>query len=778
MTAKASRQRQSSAPQEATDPLSTPAPEPATAPNHPAAELIAYQLDLWQRSVRYLDTLRQRAENMLEHERAGKPPLLDFDYETILDGRRLARPANYALLRITRVGDDCLEDCLDTSKPPVVIVDPRAGHGPGIGGFKRDSEVGMALHEGHPVYFVIFFPEPLPGQTLDDVLHVLRRFVEAVAERHPGQPPVLYGNCQAGWAIALLSADCEGLVGPAVLNGSPLSYWSGESGVNPMRLAGGLLGGAWLTHLLADLGNGRFDGAHLAANFESLTPANTLWQKDYQLFADVEGQRERFLDFERWWTGFYTLSKEEIVAIVENLFVGNQLERGEFQVCPGCTVDLRRIRNPLVIFASGGDNITPPHQALNWIPAVYPDTEALKAAGQRIVYLLNPHVGHLGIFVSSRVARLEHRSLLEQPLARRAAFAARRIDAGDAQDAGAAARRTAEVTHGALRVGSALQDLNFWILNDVVWRKTNPMPNFKGRRFQNAHETMIWASRDPKAKGYTFNYEAMKAANDDVQMRSDWLFPICSGGERLKQDCGRKTHPTQKPEALLYRVRVSASTQVNLRVRVAEVSRQVITEFGINWESVFETGDLLFGFATGRPAFGAAATAQEAMSDSALIAALRHGGHVLACRHAQTDSATDRGPDRASQRNLNAQGVRDAQLIGAAIRALSIPIGEVRANPLYRNRESAEHAFGHATVDSTLGSERSVAALRAMLATPVPPGTNRAIVTRIGVLSGAFQGHGVGLIEMGDCLVVQPLVEGTFRVVRHLKVADWARLPR
>ncbi|GAA5174605.1 DUF3141 domain-containing protein [Modicisalibacter zincidurans] len=379
----------------------------------PPLELFTYQANLWWRGLRYLDTLRERADNMLEHEQAGKPPLLDFDYEMILDGRRLERPANYALLRITRVGEDCLEDCLDASKPPVMIVDPRAGHGPGIGGFKRDSEVGMALHEGHPVYFVIFFPEPVPGQTLEDVLHVLRRFVETLAKHHPGKPPVLYGNCQAGWAIALLSADCEGLVGPAVLNGSPLSYWSGESGVNPMRLAGGLLGGAWLTHLLADLGDGRFDGANLATNFETLKPANTLWKKDYQLFADIEGQRERFLGFERWWTGFYSLSKEEITAIVENLFIGNQIERGEFELCPGCTVDLKRIRNPLVIFASGGDNITPPHQALNWLPAVYPSTEALKAADQRIVYLLNPHVGHLGIFVSARVARLEHRAILE-----------------------------------------------------------------------------------------------------------------------------------------------------------------------------------------------------------------------------------------------------------------------------------------------------------------------------------------------------------------------------
>jgi modification methylase len=113
--------------------------------------------------------------------------------------------------------------------------------------------------------------------------------------------------------------------------------------------------------------------------------------------------------------------------------------------------------------------------------------------------------------------------------------------------------------HNIFRVGSTLQDLGFWILNDVVWRKTNPMPNFRGRRFQNAHETLIWASRDQHGKGYTFNYDALKAANDDVQMRSDWLFPICTGAERLKNDNGDKLHPTQKPEALLARVMLAST---------------------------------------------------------------------------------------------------------------------------------------------------------------------------------------------------------------------------
>lgn len=382
------------------------------APADVMRDTLAYQRDFFERSILFWDTLRQRANNMIAHERAGKPPLLDFDYETLADARRFERPVNYALLRITRIDDDCVEDCIDAAKPPIVIVDPRAGHGPGIGGFKRDSEVGMALHEGYPVYFVSFFPEPCLGQTLADVLHALRRFVDDVIKRHPGKPPVLYGNCQAGWAITLLSADCEGMVGTAVLNGSPLSYWAGESGANPMRIAGGLLGGVWSTHLLADLNDGRFDGAWLALNFENLKP-EAVWDKYANLFMHVDTERERFLEFERWWNGFYFLSREEIVAIVENLFIGNRLEEGKMRICDGCVADLRRIRNPLVIFASYGDNITPPHQALGWIPVVYKDISDLKSAGQRIVYLTDPRAGHLGIFVSAKIARFEHRAILE-----------------------------------------------------------------------------------------------------------------------------------------------------------------------------------------------------------------------------------------------------------------------------------------------------------------------------------------------------------------------------
>ncbi len=118
--------------------------------------------------------------------------------------------------------------------------------------------------------------------------------------------------------------------------------------------------------------------------------------------------------------------------------------------------------------------------------------------------------------------------------------------------------------HNIFRVGAILQDLGFWILNDIIWRKSNPMPNFRGRRFTNAHETLIWAAKGPEAKAYTFNYEVLKAGNEDCQARSDWLLPLCTGAERLKDGAGRKTHPTQKPEALLARVLMAASNAGDL----------------------------------------------------------------------------------------------------------------------------------------------------------------------------------------------------------------------
>ena len=306
---------------------------------------------------------------------------------------------------------------IDDTKRPFIIVDPRAGHGPGIGGFKQDSQVGVALKAGHPVYFVIFFPRPEPGQTLEDVCAAEGQFVETVVERHPDSPkPVLVGNCQGGWATMMLAASRPDITGPVVINGAPMSYWSGSwqggEGENPMRYSGGLLGGSWPALFASDWGNGLFDGAHLVVNFENLNPANTFWTKYYNLFANVDTESPRFLEFERWWGGYSLMNEAEIRWIVNNLFVANKLARGEVQAAPHTFVDLKAVRSPIVVFSSAGDNITPPQQALNWIADVYSSTEEIKAGGQVIVGLFHEDVGHLGIFVSGRVAKKEHSQIV------------------------------------------------------------------------------------------------------------------------------------------------------------------------------------------------------------------------------------------------------------------------------------------------------------------------------------------------------------------------------
>ncbi len=369
-----------------------------------------YWYDRTQRTWLVLDVLRKRGNAKIDHEEQGKPALLTFDYETVLDGRNLDRPANYALLRIKpRAGV-----VTDPKKRPYVIVDPRAGHGPGVGGFKEDSQIGMALRAGHPCYFLTFYPEPVKGQTIADVHHVETVFMRKVRELHPdANKPVVIGNCQAGWAVAILCAGAPEVFGPIVLAGAPLSYWAGVDGDGPLRFSGGLTGGTWLATLAGDLGNGRFDGANLVANFENLNPANTLWSKTYNLFRKIDTEAERYLQFERWWGGFFFVNTEEMRFIANELFVGNKLAQGKLTQNPGeDPVDLRNIRSPIVVFCSWGDNITPPYQALHWILDVYPTDDDILANEQTIIYMLHDTIGHLGIFVSGEVARKEHAEVI------------------------------------------------------------------------------------------------------------------------------------------------------------------------------------------------------------------------------------------------------------------------------------------------------------------------------------------------------------------------------
>ena len=369
-------------------------------------DLMEYLIDAGQRTVLFWDVMRQRGNQYEEHMAQTAPHVLQFEHELILDGRKLPRPVNYGIVKIRPPKGTVI----NSLKRPFVVIDPRAGHGPGIGGFKADSEIGEALRAGHPCYFIGFTPMPEPGQTIEAVIEAWAVFIERVAELHAGAEgkPVAIGNCQAGWALMMLAAKRPELCGPIIVAGSPLSYWAGVRGVNPMRYTGGLLGGSWLTALVSDLGHGKFDGAWLVQNFENLNPANTLWAKQYNLYANIDTEAPRYLGFERWWGGHVILSGEEMQYIVDNLFVGNRLSSAEMVTADGTRLDMRKIRSPIVCFCSKGDNITPPQQALGWILDLYRNDEDILASGQTIVYAVHETVGHLGIFVSGSVAKKEH----------------------------------------------------------------------------------------------------------------------------------------------------------------------------------------------------------------------------------------------------------------------------------------------------------------------------------------------------------------------------------
>lgn len=362
-----------------------------------------FGIDAWQRAMLYADVRRQRGDQYREHLHEKVPNVLDFACELVLLGMAFDRPINYGMVRILPPPD--VE--IDPLKRPFIVIDPRAGHGPGIGGFKPDSEIGAAMRAGHVCYFVGFLPDPIEGQTVEDVMRGLAQFVRHVGTLHAGThgKPAVIGNCQAGWQVMMAASLWPEIFGPIILAGSPLSYWAGD---NPMRYAGGLTGGSWLTALTSDLNAGRFDGAWLVQNFENLDPANTLWSKNYHLYANVDTEGPRYLGFEKYWGGHVFLNDVEMQYIVDNLFIGNKLTSASLITSDGLRIDLRNIRSPIVVFCSYGDNITPPAQALGWITDLYRNDEEIASHDQTIVYATHDSIGHLGIFVSGKVARKEH----------------------------------------------------------------------------------------------------------------------------------------------------------------------------------------------------------------------------------------------------------------------------------------------------------------------------------------------------------------------------------
>ena len=373
--------------------------------NQLLAQWTEYMRDASERAILAMDILRKRGDIFIKHESEGCPPVLAYEYEKIMDGKDLPHPSNYTLLKILPPSGITI----DETKRPYIIIDPRAGHGPGIGGFKKDSQVGVAMRAGHPVYFVGFRRDPEPGQYIASVTKTEAAFVREVVRRHPDSPqPTIVGNCQGGWATLLLAANNPDMTGPIVINGAPVAPWAGKVGENPMRYNAGVLGGAWIPMLLSDIGGGKFDGAHLVQNFELLNPSRTLFKKYTDLFRDADTAEKAFLEFERWWGGFFLMNEAEIRWIVEQLFIGNRIVKNEARIEPGRPIDLKNIQAPIIVFASHGDNITPPQQALNWIAETYADVAEIRIRGKRIVYMIHEQVGHLGIFVSSQVANKEH----------------------------------------------------------------------------------------------------------------------------------------------------------------------------------------------------------------------------------------------------------------------------------------------------------------------------------------------------------------------------------
>jgi pimeloyl-ACP methyl ester carboxylesterase len=593
-----------------------------------------YAVDFYQRGVMLLDTLRRRGNQYLEHELAGKPPVLHFEYEMVLDARSFERPVNYALVRIKPPPGVTV----DAKRRPYVVIDPRAGHGPGIGGFKDDSQVGVALRAGHPVYFVIFFPEPEPGQTMEDVCRAEQRFVRRVNELHPeSKKPAVLGNCQGGWAVMMIAASSPEDTGPLMLSGAPMSYWGGAwtegKSNNPMRYAGGMLGGTWLASFSADMGDGIFDGAYLVQNFDSLDPANTYWDKYYHVFANADTEPPRFLEFERWYGGYYLMNRDEIEWITQNLFVGNDLWKGGVRISREA-LDLRQVRSPIIMLASLGDNITPPQQAFNWVMDVYSSTEELKANGQVIVGLLHQSAGHLALFVSGKVAKREHTqvvSVLESIEALPPGLYAMKIKESKRADG----TTEYEVEFQEHRLEDLAQRLNrFERVDERPFEAVEAVSQLNQRAYELLGRPWVTASASPMGAWIGRMLHPLRIQHWGFSDLNPWLWWVEAASDAAKAHRQKTapSHPLRKVEAAVSEL-VSGALTLHKDVRDATSEALFFQIYG----NVFigRASEKLHSDATRAPALNPASLpvvtgALEAVEQGGYAAALARVGELLA----------------------------------------------------------------------------------------------------------------------------------------------------
>ena len=360
-------------------------------------------------SARSLPRCAARArQHLLEQGAKNAPHVLSFQFELVRDGRTLPRPVNYALVRIVPpAGTE-----IDPAKPPFIVVDPRAGHGPGIGGMKQDSEIGVALAAGHPCYFVGFLPEPMPGQTIEDVCRAEARFVEEVAARHPeaeGKPVSdrqlpgrLADHDDGGDPARTGRSDHAGRLA-AVLLGRRARQ---EPDALSRRPAG--------RHLADRAGRRSRATASSTAPTSSPTssrcnPANTYWKKAYNVYSKVDTEAARFLDFETWWGSPVLLNAGEMQWIADNLFVGNKLATGRDRAPPtACASICATSRRRSSCSAPGAT--TSRRRSRRWAGSSISTTTRTRSSRTARPSSTRMHqsIGHLGIFVSGKVATKEH----------------------------------------------------------------------------------------------------------------------------------------------------------------------------------------------------------------------------------------------------------------------------------------------------------------------------------------------------------------------------------
>ena len=294
------------------------------------APVMDYMVDAAQRSVLFWDVMRQRGNQYREHLAETAPHVLDYEVELVVDGRTLERPVNY-VPGAGRSAGGRRRSIRRAGRSSSSIRAP--GTAPASAASRPTARSASRSRPAIPAISSASCPTRCRARPSRTSPAPRRSSSKRSSRSHPeadGKPCVI-GNCQAGWAVMMLAAIRPELFGPIIIAGSPLSYWAGVHGKNPMRYSGGLLGGSWLTALTSDLGHGKFDGAWLVQNFENQNPANTLWSKQYNLYSKIDTEAPRYLGFERWWGGHVNLNAEEIQFIVDELFVGNNLAAGRDQ---------------------------------------------------------------------------------------------------------------------------------------------------------------------------------------------------------------------------------------------------------------------------------------------------------------------------------------------------------------------------------------------------------------------------------------------------------------